>query len=168
MKFYELSYTLWIPLYASFPIPNCFFFIDKVKWSIQVHVSGVKILTYTIATCSLSLNSCSNTATLVCSWLSVLLCSCLSESSEPFSRRSLWSSCLANLHSWNRHSNNNTWTLYYNYPINILNSNLKRDFHLISSISVTSESNNKVTRIIKRKWLLTTEVLDYQTNSKFF
>ena len=53
-------------------------------------------------------------------------------------------------------------------PINILNSNLKRDFHLISSISVTSEPNNKVTRIIKRKRLLTTEVLDCQTNSKFF
>ena len=53
-----------------------------------------------IITCSLSLSSCSSTATLVCSWLSVLLCSCRSESSEPFSRRSLWSSSLAYLHSW--------------------------------------------------------------------
>ena len=34
-------------------------------------------------------------------------------------------------------------------PINILNSNLKRDFHLISSIRVTSEPNIKVVIIIK-------------------
>lgn len=50
-------------------------------------------------TCSLSLISCSITATLVFSWLNVLLCSCLSESSEPFSRRSFWSSCLLYLQS---------------------------------------------------------------------
>ena len=58
-----------------------------------------------INTSSLSLSSCSSTATLVWSWLTVLLFSCLSESSEPFSRRSLFSSCFAYLHSCNQGKN---------------------------------------------------------------